>query len=170
MHPSHNNTTHTAIGGTVVFSTLRFAPTDANPDAECRVVVWIRQPGRSGLMVACSVPTGFGTKGFEAGQAMRRRLAAGTPCAAYGASLAKPKPRDEHGSADKIDLILRGCSYIRSTATVRAPLQDTTPRVYGSARSTPAGSLFDDSRPLPRLDSEFLPTIPYTPERHRAAA
>jgi hypothetical protein len=169
MPPQTDHTTHTAIGGTVVFSTLQFAPTTANPDAECRVLVWIRQPGRSGLLVACSVATGNGTRGFEAAQAMRRRLGAGTPCAAYGTSLAKPKPREDHGSS-KVDLILRGCTYIRNTATVNTPLQNTTPKAAQAYPTPYISGMFDVSRPLPFLSEEFLPTTPHTPEHHRAAA
>lgn len=181
MPAQTDHTTHTAIGGTVVFSTLQFAPTATEPDAECRVLVWIRQPGRGGMLVGCSVPTGTGTKGFEAAQAMRRRLAAGTPCAAYGNHLAKPKPREDKSTAEAPDLILRGCHYIRSTPTVSTPLQGTTPRSapatgtwlkpYNPRQKAGAGgSVFDDNRPLPTLADDFLPTMPYTPEKHRAAA
>ena len=168
MHPSPYSTTHTAIGGTVVFSTLHFQPTDDKPDAECKVVAWIRQPGRGGLLVACSVPTGTGTKGFEAAQAMRRRLSVGSLCAAYGDRLAKPKPRpDKPANPDGPDLILRGCSYIRSAATIHRSLHATTARYTGPASG---GSIFDEHRPLPSLADEFLPTMPFPRERTRAAA
>lgn len=153
--------THARIGGTVTFCTI------IEREGACKVHVWIRQPGATGLLVACSVPTGTGPRRFEIAQALRRELQPGTPCEAYGQRVAiAPEPKPDSTAAalppnERPQLLLRGCSYVK-------PLSTVAPR--GALRAPVRGSVFDDNRPLPTLAPEFLPTIPYPQERSRAAA
>lgn len=158
--PAAHAITHARIGGIVTFSTI------IEREGVCKVYVWIRQPGKTGQLVACSVPTGAGPRRFEIAQALRRELQPGTPCEAYGrrVAIAPPAAAQALPTHERPQLLLRGCSYIKPLSTVapRGTLQPPSPQ--------PRGGIFDESRPLPTLADEFLPTIPHRLEARRVAA